>query len=101
MIFRRKGADIDYGTKFKLDGKRLSPVITVKYLGIPLDEHLQWSKQLTHVQVKLNYEINILSKLRHNTNLKIFKIVYHSPFALYLRYGAQLWGQANKESQNR
>ena len=34
IIFRRKAANIDYGIKFKLDGKRLTPVNTVKYLGI-------------------------------------------------------------------
>ena len=59
IIFRRKAADIDYGIKFKLDGKRLTPVNTVKYLGILLDEHLRWSKQLAHVQVKLNRGIGI------------------------------------------
>ena len=101
IIFRRKAANIDYGIKFKLDGKRLTPVNTVKYLGILLGEHLQWSKQLAHVEVKLNHGIGISSKLRHNTNLKTLKIVYHSLFASDLRYGAQPWGQANKESQNK
>ena len=64
IIFRRKAANIDYGIKFKLDGKRLTPINTVKYLGILLDEHLQCSKQLAHVQVKLNRGIGILSKLK-------------------------------------
>ena len=48
-------------------------------------------KQLTHVQVKLNHGIGILKKLRHNANLKTLKVVYHSLFASYLQYGAQLW----------
>ena len=30
IILRRKAANIDYGIKFKLDGKRLIPVNTVK-----------------------------------------------------------------------
>ena len=65
---------------------------TVKYLGILLNEHLQWSKQLAHVQAKVNHGIGILSKLRHNTNPETLEIVYHSLFT-YLQYGAQLWGQ--------
>ena len=73
----------------------------VKYRRILLKEHLQWNKQLSHVQVKLNGGIVILSKLRHNTNLKTLKNVYHSLFASYLQYGVRLWGQANKESQNK
>ena len=96
IIFCRKAAKIDYGSKLKLDGKRLTPVNAVKYL---LDEHLQWSKQLSDIQVKLNRGIEVLRKLSHNENLKTIKIVYHSLCASYLQYGAQLWGQANKESQ--
>ena len=35
IIFCQKAANIDYGNiKFKLDGKRLTPVNRVKYLGI-------------------------------------------------------------------
>ena len=86
---------------FKLDDKPLTSVNTVKYLGILLDEHLQKNKQLTHVQAKLNFGIGILSKFKHNTNLTTLKIVYHSRLASHLQYGAQLWGQANKESQNK
>ena len=56
---------------------------------------------MAHVQVKVNRGIGILSKLKHNTNLKTLKIVYHSLFASYLQFDAQLWGQANKECQNK
>ena len=60
--------------------KDLTSLNTVKYLGIHLDEHSHWSKELAHTQVKLNRRIVILSKLRQNTNLKTLKIVYHSLF---------------------
>ena len=66
IISLRKAANIDYDIRFKLDGKRLTSVNTVKYLGILLDEHLQSSKQLSYVQVKLDRGIGFLSKLRHN-----------------------------------
>ena len=101
IISRRQAANIDYDIRFKLDGKRLTSVSTVKYLGILLDEHLQSSKQLSHVQVKLDRGVGFLSKLRHNKNLKTLKIIYHLLLASYLRYGAQLWDQANKERQNK
>ena len=104
IIFRRKAENIDYGIEFKLDVKTLTPANTVKYLVILLDEHLQQSKQLdTYFNrgILLNRGIGILSKLRHNTNLKTLKFVYHSLFASYLQYDAQLCGQANKESQNK
>ena len=54
---------------------------------------------MAHVQVKVNRGIGILSKLRHNTNLKTLKIVFHSLFNSHFQYGFQLWGQGNKENQ--
>ena len=66
IIFHRNTASIDHTLKLKLDGKRLSPSQSVKYLGVLLDEHLQWSDQIAHVKIKLNRAIGILSKIRHN-----------------------------------
>ena len=55
--------------KIKLDGKRLLPTTSVKYLGVLLDEHLTWSPQILHVQMKLNRAIGIISKLRYQANI--------------------------------
>ena len=40
IIFHPKNTKLDYGIKFKLSGRRLTPISTVKYLGILLDENL-------------------------------------------------------------
>ena len=100
IIFHPKNTKIDYGVKFKLNGRRLTPISTVKYLGILLDEHLLWTKQVNWVNSKLNQTIGILSKLRYSTSLPVLKIVYHSLFGSHLQYGAQLWGQGNCVNQN-
>ena len=100
IISRPKNTKIDYGVKFKLNGRRLTPISTVKYLGILLDEHLLWTKQVNWVNSKLNQTIGILSKLRYSTSLPVLKIVYHSLFGSHLQYGAQLWGQGNGVNQN-
>ena len=91
IIFHRNTASIDHSLKLKLDGKRLSPSQSVKYFGVLLDEHLQWNDQIVHVKIKLNRAIGILSKIRHNANPIILKVVYHSLFGSNLLYRAQLW----------
>ena len=101
IIFRQKKKPLDHSVKFKLNGKRLFPTSSVKYLGVILDQHLYWNKQLAHVTTKLNQGIGILSKLRHYANLNILKIVYHSLAGSHLHYGAQLWGQTNTENINK
>ena len=51
--------------KFKnLQGKQPIPPQSVKYLGVLLDEHLQWAKQLSNFKVNLNTTIGTLSKLK-------------------------------------
>ena len=100
IIFHSKNTKLDYSVKYKLNGRRLTPIGTVKYLGILLDEHLLWTKQVNWVNLKSNQTIGILSKLSYNTSLPILKIVYHSLFGSHLQYGAQLWGQGNRVNQN-
>ena len=56
---------------------------------------------MAHFQVKLNCCIWILSKLRLNANLETLKIAYYSLLTSHLKYADQLWGRANKESQNK
>ena len=101
MLFRRQNAKSNNSVKIKLDRKRLFPTSSVKYLGILLDQHLTWSPQISHVQMKLNQAIGILSKLRYQANIHVLKIVYHSLFGSHLLYACQLWGQNNKETQNK
>ena len=81
-------------------GERLTPVSTVKYLGILLDEHLLWTKKVNQVNSKLNGTIRILSKLTCNTSLNILKTFYHSLFRSHQQYGTQLQGQENFVNRN-
>ena len=43
--------------------------------------------------MRVNRTIDILRKLRINTNFNILKTEYHSLFESHLQYGTQLWGQ--------
>ena len=96
VIFRPRKLKIDHSFKFKLDGKRLVPTHSVKYLGVLIDEHLLWNKQVAQIKMRLNRAIGMLSKLRINANFHILKTAYHSLSESHLQYGTQLSGQKNK-----
>ena len=93
IIFHSSFKKTDHSLKFKLNGKRLTQTGRVKYLGVLLDDHLLWSKQINHFATKLNQAIGILGKLRSRASLKILKMTFHSLFCSHLLYGSQLWGQ--------
>ena len=54
IIFHLKNTKLEHSVKFKLTGKRFNLISIVKYLGIFLDEHLLWTKQVNLVNSKLN-----------------------------------------------
>ena len=71
------------------------------YLGVLIDEHLLWNKQIAQIKMRLNRAIGMIRKLRINANFHILKTAYHSLYESiesYLQYGAQLWGQKNNET---
>ena len=51
--------------------KRLYPANSVKYLGINIDENLNWKKQIPDIAIKLNKTNVILPKLRHFIDRKL------------------------------
>ena len=101
IIFHSNSKKTDPSLEFILDGEILIQTDTVIYLGVLLDDHLLWSKQINHVATKLNQAIGILSKLRNRATLKILKMTYRSLFCSHLLYGSQLWGQSNITNQNK
>ena len=73
VIFRPRKLKLDQSFKFKLDGKRLIPTHSVKYLGVLIDEHLPCNKQIAQIKMRLNRAIGMLSKLRINADFDILK----------------------------
>ena len=93
VLFRSAKKQLDFGLKLKLNGKRLYPTNSVKYLGVKTDEHLTWKPQIDGISTKLNKANAILSKLRHFVDQKTLKAIYHGIFEshilLYLLYFGQ------------
>ena len=61
---------------------------SIKYLGIYLDEHLNWKTHIAHVQGKLTKNLGILNQLRNYLNLKMLRQLYSTLIYPYLNYGA-------------
>ena len=97
VLFRPKKLKLDHSFKFKIDGKRLILIHSVKYLGVLLDEHMSWNEQIEQIKLKLNRSIGILNKLRSHENLNTLRIAYYLLFQSHIQYGVQLWSQKNQE----
>ena len=76
----------------------ISQVKTQKYLGIYIDEHLNWKTHIDYINNKLARTIAIVSKLRHFVNIHVLKQIYYALFYPYLSYGIVSWGNTYKTS---
>ena len=93
LIFRHPNKKINYELKIKLDGKKILPSKYVKYLGILIDEHLNWSFHSSFLASKLSRANGMLSKIRHYVNNNTLRTIYFGIFESILNYGSQIWGQ--------
>ena len=59
--------------KIKLNGKRLYPADSVRYLGIKADSKLNWKSHVKAIATKLNHANTMLYKVRDFDNANILK----------------------------
>ena len=53
VLFRPKRKSMDFNLKIKLNGKRLYETNSVKYLGIRIDNKLNWKAHINDTALKL------------------------------------------------
>ena len=92
-LFRSTKKQLDFGVKLKLNGKRLYPTNSLKYLGVKIGEHLTWKPQIDGISTKLNKANAILSEKRHFVDQKTLKAIYHAIFESHLYSSSLVWAR--------
>ena len=93
VIFRAK-KKIYHNVTLILNRKAIEQKDHVKYLGVLMDEHLNWKKQIANVTKKISRGVGILAKLRGYVDPKLLKNIYHCIVFSHLSYGVEAWGSA-------
>ena len=101
VIFRSPWKRLDCLPRLKLAGQILTASKWVKYLGVRLDEHLNWKPHVSSVATKLRRANGALSKLRHYVPTKLLVNIYHAIFASHTRYASQVWGLCDNSVTHR
>ena len=69
-----------------------------KYLGLLIDENLNWDLQTKTLCSKLSSVCGVLSKVRHYLDRKSLMLIYNSLFDSRLRYGILGWGTTSNKN---
>ena len=67
----------------------------VKYLGVFIDENLNWKTHINNISTKLIKSNAMLPKLRDFVNKDIFLSVYYGIFHSHLSYICLVWCQVS------
>ena len=93
IIFRKPLTKIPI-LKIKINGTRIIPSSSIKYLGIYLDSYLDGSSHCAILRTKLQRATGMIAKTRHyirDSKSQLLSL-YHSIFASHMTYGCQVWG---------
>ena len=94
MVFGRGNKSKNFEIDIKIEGTSLKVVKETTFLGIIVDNTLNWKAHAAHVCKKISKSIGILSRARKLLNLDTLKQLYFSFLFPYLSYGNIIWGQA-------
>ena len=70
----------------------IKQVRETKFLGVIIDDQLNWGAHIKSLNSKLKCEIGKLCRIRHVIPRKHYKDLYHTLFESHLRFGISVWG---------
>ena len=96
MLFSKKRQKKTKEKKFKININKYSikQVSEMEYLGVILDNKLNWHSHIQYVCTKLSKAAGIIFKVRKKVPQRVLLLLYHSLVATHLRYGIASWGSA-------
>ncbi len=83
--------------KLYVDGEILERVQSTKFLGVFIDDKLEWNHHIDHVKKKMASGIYAMNSSKHILSYSNLKTLYFSLVHPYLLYGILLWGNAYKK----
>ena len=73
---------------------------STKFLGIIVDNKLNWSAQITYIKNKISKSIGIISKIRQFLDKHTLRNMYFSFIYPYLIYCIETWGNVHDTHLN-
>ena len=85
-------------TTLRIHGIIIPNVKSTKFLGVIIDDKLNWNEHITELVKKLASCTGVLNRIKDNVPTRLHKDLYHTLFESHLSYGITVWGRV---SQNR
>ena len=90
MIFTKKRLKKDVLLRFR--NVVIDRVTVLKFLGVFIDENLNWKSHIKYFETKMSKIIGILYRASQVLNQRAMLTLYHSIFLSYMTYCIEVWG---------
>ena len=96
MLFRNKGKVVKETCKVYMNRQEISEVETTKFLGVIIDNRLNWKHHIDSICNKVSKNIGIILTARRVFNKNTLLSLYYSFIYPYFTYCIHVWGSAYK-----
>ena len=79
---------------FKINGQKLKQCKDFDFLGITIDNQLNWRSHTKKSYGKVSRTVGVMKKIKRYAPLFVLKTLYHSLVNSRLSYGIKCWGYA-------
>ena len=93
MVFHPYQKDISsLNTELCINSEQIERVNNFNFLGILIDEHLNWKAHKEMVANKIFKYCGVLNRIKSVLPLQILRTLYHSMIYPHINYGLLVWG---------
>jgi len=79
-----------------INGNVIERVKYARFLGVYIDERLDWSEHIRQITSKVAKNVGIIQKIRHLLSTKLITTLYNSLVLPYLNYCNMIWISASR-----
>ena len=96
IIFTPNGKKYNISeAEININGSKIKHVKCTKFLGITIDEHLDWKVHIDNLSNKIARNVGVLNKLKHFLPAYIMKTLYSTLIESHLQYCTLLWANSH------
>ena len=101
-VFMSFGPKNDKLASINLSGEIINHSEHTKFLGLWIDDKLNWNKHCNTLINKLKRNQTLIRTTKNLFNQSTLKLIYHAHIQSHINYGLVIWGgMVNKETLNR
>ncbi len=91
LIFSPKNKRVNQEVSIQINKENLAEAQSVKYLGVLIDNKLNWKTHVQQTNLKISKGVGVLARLRHFVSKDILISIYNAFIQPHINYGLINW----------